>query len=312
MKTSVKLDWFCFSFPRENSDMLGKLLDSLFTLEDHGAGKWHKKIYRVHSGDPKTCFQLKIHPRTSNGMNEVEMGGSWLSTREREEQAVDLMKYCSGRLSRLDIAFDLKWVYGGDPMQECASYMELESVGPKKGKNVTRMTDGYGMWTGLTVGYGKGSEVCLRIYDKKKEQKKKAGLEFETDNEKNGWLSEEGEYKTCDDDWWWRVEVTIRGDTLKCQEKWWFQTLDGLYDLGRGFLASRYHGWPSWFAEPKTVEIKPRSGGVASLENRVVYWQRRLESDKRKLLEISQSYNPREVLRHEPVHSDGNPESDQS
>lgn len=271
MKTTVKIDWLSFSYPRENQDNILRYLRELYR-DGPGAqsGRWHKKWEHFYCVEPEKKILSKSYPRAFRGLPEIEMTGSWFWTREDEQLAMELLRLAGGRPNRVDIAFDIEWEFPGEVGLEEA----FHDVFPKRGKNrKPEFTDGE--WTGYTFGYGRDSEVCMRIYNKAIEQETK--------------------HIPYDGLGWWRVEQTVRGNTLKDQDSVWWEDESHLYKLGAGFLAKTYQGWPSWFCEPQTIEIKPRKRGVAGVEGQVIYWQRRIEKFQRKLLEVSETISPLEV-----------------
>lgn len=265
MIRTVKIDWLCFSFPRE-FDALPLVISERagYQIQKVGASRWHKEKWEVRSSIGERHFWVFLKPRTSAGKPMVEMTGSWFLDSQVEREALELMKLCSGVPNRLDVA----WDYQQELVGEADFWAELRGVRPKRRQSLSNRTNEYGEWTGVTFGYGVGSEVCCRIYDK--------ALETGTIEHHVGW--------------WWRVEVTVRGNTLKAQEL--IQNLGDAYDLAFLFIRSRWRGWPEWtgFTGGEVPRPAPRPRGVATYEGAVLYHQRIIAKHQRALAEIEECW----------------------
>lgn len=261
MIRTIKVDWLAFSYPREfDAVALDLAVRSGFSIERIGSSRWHKEKWEVKSLCGERKFHVFLKPRTSAGKPQVEMGGSWLCDSQVEREALELMRACDGIPNRLDIAWDFRQENHG----ETDHWRDLDLIEPKRSQKTTIFHDEYREWTGKAFGYGVGSECCLRVYDK--------GKESGTEEQNLGW--------------WWRVEVMIRGNTLKAQDI--IKDCVGAYRLGEVFLKSRWTGFPDWFGLDWLLGIKPapRPRGIATYEGAVVYHQRIIAKHQRCLAEI--------------------------
>jgi len=267
METIIHLDWLQFSCDSEPSGD-DKAFLSLFLEQNLGPCRegTGNRFYRRswHWEGLVVWFQNRIE---SNRYFQFEFTGKFFQSREREEWAWDLMKTLKGRPSRIDVA----WDYELDGIFDERFVHDMKKIQPRFSSRRDFEVDG--VWSGFTVGYGKGSEVSLRFYDKALEQKRQE--EFPGG--------------------WWRLEMTLRGNTLKDQGWDNVPSLDSVYGMFRAGMLKRYGFLPD---DGVVGVCEPRKKGIAGVQGQVVYWNRKAEKAKTKLESLARDIQPLEEEKH--------------
>lgn len=256
-----KIDWLCFSFRIDAGEFVSEMLVKEFG-EDF-------KVSKSKFHNAKVSWECGIHlftlPRArTNCLNMLEFSGEFFRIPGAQKFALDLCKFVDGSINRIDVAFDIHAV---SPLHE--SIISEDMRGLKTARQGVEKTVYHvgNKFSGFTVGYGKGSEVCLRVYDKAREQGEK--------------YSGPG---------WWRVEITIRGKTAKAQRKW----LENWAGLGKWFVGKKIRAGKLWrkydhgsqgLYNGEVVRQQTDPSG----ESYRLYWERVHGKALRKLRDIGES-----------------------
>jgi len=261
--STEKIDWLCFSF---DSDCVGSLAEeeqmvvflessSGVLLTPSSGTRWYRKSYR---GEGLT---LLCQPRipSKNRWFQVEMSGGFFVSPEREILGCDWLRMFRGHCSRVDVAWDFWMLAPHEPFLFLKMIDSTESIyGQKRDEHIE---NGYRYM--VNWGYGDGCEVMLKMYDKAHQQKE-LGSDLLREKDAFGW---------------WRIEIVIRGNTLKDQI---FRPMTSLEfrELGRAFYVSRYS---SDFMPDCSYSPTPRARGLAGLRGQLEFWHNKEEAAKKKL-----------------------------
>jgi len=263
VRIQVHLDWLCFSYdgcPKwliQQGDHLTGVL---------GKSGFGSRFYRHSMRWDDVGLVIQWGPRIkSNRDVQVEFSGKFFSSPEREAWAWEMCQVMKGHPSRIDVAWDFFFTSA----LELRHRQEFQAIRPVFGTRRDMLVNG--AWSGMTIGYGPGSEACLRVYDKALEQGAQA-----PESMRPGDLE------------WWRIEFMLRGNTLKEQGLQRYG-LEEVYSCFRSGMLSRYRLNPDG---GRVGLCKARKKGLANSRNAVVFWQRKAAKAGRKLSALNAALAP--------------------
>lgn len=242
----ARLDWLAFSFDHQYSDFffdyLTKKLGTDFVL---GKSSFHEQ----HISWKGEGVHLFLMPKKNvKNLPMLEVSGVGFRFEDRQEFFLEMLRFCRGRVCRIDVCWDF---YANSFRHDEFISQDMARLRPFRKGARRRMFFDEKEFSGFTLGYGKGSQVAVRVYDKKREQKKK--------------------YQGPG---WWRVEIGIRGKMAKAQVAWasdW--ALLGKYFLSRKIKIKRLEKYSS-FQGGILVGQKVRQLAESSGQAYKKYWER--------------------------------------
>jgi len=271
VRIRVHLDWLSYGFdlPSEIREQYSGVSAAVMHFEQMlgqagkgGSGnRWYRHMMKWEDQGVTISWGPRI---AANRDVAVQVSGCGFQTPEMEQLHWEAMQFWGGIPNRIDVA----WDFIGEGVLELRHVGEFRGIRPKFGTRRDMKVNG--QWSGFTIGYGPGSEACLRVYDKELEQGESA---FQ--------VMEDG------DEFWWRVEMMLRGNTCK-EQGWGKMDLPAVYEAFRGAMMSRYSLNPDG---GRVGVCQARRKGVATSAAAVLYWQRRMAKAERKLAVLNQALN---------------------